>query len=64
MERVESWVTLRTPAARLTVYPLDPAGQRLAPLTGQDVVRTDGGFRIHLQAGGQAFSPWYEIVAE
>lgn len=64
MERVENWVTLRTPAARLTVYPLDPAGQRLAPLTAQDVVRTDGGFRIHLQAGGQAFSPWYEIVAE
>jgi hypothetical protein len=64
MERIESFVTLRTRAARLTVYALDGAGQRLAPLAGQDLVRVEGGFRIHLQADGQAFSPWYEIVGE
>ena len=62
MERVESYVTLRTFAAQLTVYPLDGTGARLAPLKDQDVQRMGGAFRIHLQADGQAFSPWYEIV--
>lgn len=62
MERVESYVTLRTFAAQLTVYPLDGTGARLAPLKDEDVQRVDGRFRIHLQANGQAFSPWYEII--
>ncbi len=60
MERVESYVTLRTSAKQIAVYPLDGAGRRLAPLGAQDIERVDGGFRIHLQAD----SPWYEITAE
>jgi hypothetical protein len=64
MERVESYITLRTSAKRLTVYPLDGAGARLAALPAKDVVRSDGAFRIHLQADGQALAPWYEIVTE
>jgi hypothetical protein len=64
MERVESYVTLRTRAKRLTVYPLDGAGQRLAALGAKDVVRGRGAFRIHLQADGQALAPWYEMVTE
>ena len=64
MERVESYVTLRTPAKRLTVYPLDGAGQRMAALGAKDIVRGDGKFRIHLQADGQALAPWYELVTE
>jgi hypothetical protein len=57
MERVESFVTLRTSAKRLTVYPLDGAGARIAALPAKDVVRADGAFRIHLQAQGQAWAP-------
>ncbi len=64
MERVESYVTFRTSAAKLTVYPLDGSGARLAPLSEDDVEPVDGGFQIHLQADGQPFSPWYELVAE
>jgi hypothetical protein len=64
MERVESYVTLRTSAKRLTVYPLDGAGQRMAALGAKDIVRDDGVFRIHLQADGQALAPWYELVTE
>ncbi len=60
MERVESTVTLRSKAKGLAVYPLDGAGKRLAPL---DVERIDGGFRMRIQSDGQAFAPWYELVA-
>jgi hypothetical protein len=63
MERVEARVTLRTGVGKLAVYPLDGAGARLAPLPPGAVERVQGGFRIHLQADGQAFAPWYEVVA-
>ncbi len=59
IERVESFVTLRTAAAALEVYPLDGAGNRLAQI---EAAPMEGGFRIHLQADGQPPSPWYEIV--
>jgi len=64
MERVESYVTLRTGARRLQVYPLDGAGARLDVLPADAVQRVKGGYRIHLQAEGQPPAPWYEIVAE
>ena len=64
MERVECYVTLRTRSARLTVYPLDGAGRRLAPLEARDLEPVEGGFRMHLQAEGQPLAPWYEIMAE
>src|ERR1019366_2964779 len=38
MVRVESYVTLRTSAKSLTVYPLDGAGQRLRAPGAEDVV--------------------------
>jgi hypothetical protein len=59
MERVEGAITLRTDAKSLTVYPLDGAGKRLAPIAAE---RVPGGFRIHLQADGQPMSPWYELA--
>jgi hypothetical protein len=61
MERVESFVTLATKAARIEVYPLDGAGARMKALTA--VRKSPGGFRIHLQADGQDFAPWYELAA-
>jgi hypothetical protein len=64
MERVESFVTLRTSARRLTVYPLDGTGERQAALPAQATERVPGGFRIHLQGQGQPYSAWYELVAE
>jgi len=64
MERVECYVTLRTRAARVIVYPLDGAGARMEPLEPVSVERVEGGFRLHLQAAGQPLAPWYEIVAE
>jgi hypothetical protein len=48
----------------LSVYPLDGKGARLPALAARDVERVTGGFRIHLQAQGQAFAPWYELIAE
>jgi hypothetical protein len=64
MERVECVIGLRSTAARITVYPLDGAGRRLRELGPESVQKTEAGFRIHLQAAGQEFSPWYELVLE
>jgi hypothetical protein len=63
MERVESSVEFKTKAISLRVYPLSGAGTRLAALSSADVQPIPGGFRIHLQADGQALSPWFEIEA-
>ena len=63
MERVEAYLMLNHNAPRLAVYPLDGKGARLAPLPAAAVERVYEGFRIHLQADGQHFSPWYELVA-
>ncbi len=64
MERVESILTFRTAATQLSVYPLDGKGSRLEKLKEADAKRIEGGFRIHLQADGQRWSPWYELVTE
>jgi hypothetical protein len=64
MEHVESYVTFRTQAVKLTVYPLDGTGARLARLPDWDIQARDDGFRIHIQGDGQEFSPWYEFVIE
>ena len=63
MERVESYLTLHTSATQLTVYPLDGSGTRLDPLGDTHIEQLADGFRIHLQAAGQDFSPWYELLA-
>ena len=64
MERVESVVIVRSTATSLTVFPLDGLGTRKRALPASAVHAVDGGFRVHLQADGQDFSPWYEIIAE
>ncbi len=63
MERVECFLKLSTTADALGVYPLNGSGKRLAALPAKDVVKAPDGFRIHIQADGQAYAPWYEIVA-
>lgn len=63
MERVESFVTIRGLTGEVAVYPLDGAGERLKRLPAGSVQHVRNGIRIHLQADGQNFSPWYEIVA-
>lgn len=63
MERVECFVTLPTGTPGLAVYPLGAMGERLTALPSPDVRRTQDGFELHLQADGQEFSPWYELVA-
>lgn len=61
MERIECRLRLQTTASRLRVYPLDGSGRRRPALAAQFVESVEGGFRIHLQAEGQEFSPWYEL---
>ncbi len=64
MERIESFVTIRTRALGLKVFPLDGAGARRAALPRGDVLRSRGAWRIHLQAEGQELAPWYEIEVD
>ncbi len=64
MERVESYVTLRSTKERLEVYPLDGAGGRMTALPPEAVQRMKGGFKLHLQGEGQPLAPWYELVLE
>jgi hypothetical protein len=62
MQRVEVRLTLRTGASEIQVFPLDGRGARKQPLDARFVEPAEGGFQIHLQADGQDFAPWYEIV--
>ena len=64
MERVEAFITLRTTAQRLTVYPLNGDGSRRDPLTAADIESVEEGYRIHLGSGNHTPTPWYEIVIE
>ena len=47
-----------TTAKRMVIYPLDGDGQRLAPVSAGDLVRTDQGFKVILNKA----SPWYEVL--
>ncbi len=60
MEQVEAWVTIRTDAQRLEVYALAGDGSRGSTLPANDVERTAGGFRVHLNAD----TPWYELLVK
>lgn len=64
MERVEAHVQLRTGKRRATVYPLDGAGRRLAALPASASRPGPDGLGLHLQAAGQIWAPWYEIVLQ
>jgi hypothetical protein len=64
MERIEAFATLNLTAESIRVYPLDGSGQRKSALDSGFITKLSNGFRIHLQADGQEFSPWYEIILE
>lgn len=57
MELVEAVVTFRSSLPSLTVYPLDSAGRRLAPV---HVEKVPQGFRFRLDEP----TPWYEVTTE
>jgi hypothetical protein len=61
MERVEAVVTIETSAKKMRVFPLSGSGRRSGEVAAEAV---EGGFRVHLQADGEEWSPWYEICAE
>jgi len=63
LERVESFLTLRTAIRKLKVFPLDGAGERLPQLGKSEVQKVKGGLKIHLHADGQPKSPWFEFAA-
>jgi len=60
MERVPCVITIESTAKSLAVYPLDGAGNRMAPLAGPEVKKVGKTFRIHLASD----APWYEIAGE
>jgi hypothetical protein len=64
MERVEAYLTIRSPASRLTVHTLNGVGERSGELDSRDLERVEGGYRIHLQAEDQNLTPWFELVFE
>jgi len=64
MERVECEVSLRVGDGKMRVFPLDGAGRRMAELEERFVKRDGDLVTVHLQAEGQAFAPWYEIVLD
>ena len=61
MERVETWLTLRTTAVSIAVSPLDGAGDVLASLPPSEITAVPGGFRVHLNGANQPASPWFAI---
>jgi hypothetical protein len=64
VSRTETAVDFATGAQALTVYPLDGAGRRQAPLAGA-LARLDGGrASIRLHTAAAHASPWYEVVLE
>lgn len=63
LERVESFLALRTRVHKLKVFPLDGTGERLPPLGSNHVQKIKGGMKIHLHADGQPKSPWFEIAS-
>lgn len=55
---------LSWPASQaVTVYPLDGAGRRQAPLPAADVLLANGRLQIAVSTSPAAATPWYEIVA-
>jgi hypothetical protein len=64
MERVEVKLTLPGSFSSVTVYPLDGAGRRLQPLGPERMTSTESALTIHLQAEGDPWSPWYEVIRE
>jgi len=64
ISRTETTLDWRTAARSATVYPLDGAGRRQAPLAGS-LAGIDGGrATIKLHTSAAQASPWYEVVLE
>jgi hypothetical protein len=55
---------LRTQAKRLSVYPLDGNGKRMAALGPARVTLNNGMATIQIQADFAQTSLWYEVVAD
>jgi hypothetical protein len=64
LERNQLRLSLRTRANRLSVYPLDGSGKRMAPLDSNRVTLNNGMATLLLQAEIAQASLWYEIVAD
>ena len=62
VERVAAELRFATDARAATVYPLDGAGRRLAPLRADQVKIEDGQLRLPIQTEFAQASLWYEIV--
>ncbi len=58
LERINVTFFYPSNAQRMVIYPLDPDGQRLAPVPRSDIVKTDRGFKVSLNKS----SPWYEVL--
>ncbi|MFZ6686542.1 hypothetical protein ACO0K0_02195 [Undibacterium sp. SXout11W] len=58
LERINVSFFYPSNAKRMVIYPLDPDGQRLAPVAGSDILKTDRGFKVSLNKS----SPWYEVL--
>lgn len=64
LRRLPAVVGLAPRAGKLTVYPLDGAGQRRAPLAATDASNGPDGARLRVQSAGTDATPWYELVYE
>ncbi len=64
LQRQELAVGWDAAPGRVTVYPLDGRGQRLAPLPPERILRQQKRLELHLQATAEETSPWYEILIE
>lgn len=58
LERINVVFFFPSNARRMVIYPLDQDGQRLTPVSGSDIVKTERGFKIALNKS----SPWYEVL--
>ncbi|MBC3862313.1 cellulase family glycosylhydrolase [Undibacterium jejuense] len=58
LERINVSFFYPSNAKRMVIYPLDQDGQRLAPVAGSDILKTDRGFKVSLNKS----SPWYEVL--
>jgi hypothetical protein len=64
LERNQARISLRTQAKRLSVYPLDGNGKRMAALGPARVTLNNGMATIQIQADFAQTSLWYEVVAD
>ncbi|OZI30207.1 capsular biosynthesis protein [Bordetella genomosp. 10] len=64
LRRIPLELGLAPRIGKLTVYPLDGAGGRSAPLSQADASTDASGARIRVQYRNAGATPWYELVYE